>query len=46
MVYSCVGFRVRVRVVSRFGLFRVGVSHSIVESWVFQVESCFVLRVG
>ena len=32
--------------VSRFGLFRVGVSHSIVESWVFQVESCFVLRVG
>ena len=32
--------------VSRFGLLRVGVSHSIVESWVFQVESCFVLRVS
>ena len=31
--------RVRVRV-------RVRVSHSIVESWVFQVESCFVLRVS
>ena len=40
------GLGLRFSVVWRFGLFRVGVSHSIVESWVFQVNSCFVLRVS
>ena len=37
--------RVRVRVRVRVSV-SVRISHSIVKSWVFQVESCFLLRVS